>query len=116
MHKEEVMRNFKVLIVVGLAIVLGGCARTPYEIQQGYRGQAGALGGGALGAIIGQAIGRNTTGTLMGAGAGALLGYIFGNESDKYTVGQPRRLDNGYSRNQHQRNAYQNRGGIVTEQ
>ncbi len=40
--------------------------------------------GAAGGAIVGQAIGRNTGGTLIGAAVGGLLGYIIGNEMDKY--------------------------------
>lgn len=45
--------------------------------------QAGGLLGAGGGALLGQAIGHNTTSTLIGAGAGALTGYIIGNESDK---------------------------------
>ncbi len=46
-------------------------------------GQRGAMGGGAAGAIIGQAIGHNTGGTLIGAAVGSLFGYMVGNEMDK---------------------------------
>jgi hypothetical protein len=45
--------------------------------------QAGGLLGAGGGALLGQAIGRDTTSTLIGAGAGALTGYIIGNEMDK---------------------------------
>lgn len=48
------------------------------------KGQTGALGGAAGGAILGQAIGHNTSGTLIGAAVGGLLGYIVGNEMDKF--------------------------------
>jgi len=37
-------------------------------------------GGGAL---VGQAIGRDTEGTLIGTAVGGMLGYIAGNEMDK---------------------------------
>jgi len=44
--------------------------------------QAG-IGGAAGGAIIGQAIGRNTESTLLGTAIGGVLGYMIGNEMDK---------------------------------
>jgi surface antigen len=40
--------------------------------------------GAAGGAVIGQAIGRNTEATLIGVAVGTLIGYIVGNEMDKY--------------------------------
>lgn len=40
--------------------------------------------GAAGGAIVGQAIGRNTGATLIGAAVGTMVGYIIGNEMDKY--------------------------------
>lgn len=43
----------------------------------------GTLAGAGAGALIGQAIGRNTEGTLIGAGVGAGVGYLIGNEMDK---------------------------------
>jgi surface antigen len=48
------------------------------------RGQTGAMGGAAAGALIGQAIGHNSEATLIGAAVGTMLGYIVGNEMDKY--------------------------------
>ena len=42
-----------------------------------------ALLGTAIGAGIGQAVGRDTQGTLIGAGVGAGAGYMLGNEQDK---------------------------------
>jgi len=45
--------------------------------------QAGSLFGAGGGALLGQAIGHDTSSTLIGAGAGAIAGYIIGNESDK---------------------------------
>ncbi|MGW8195741.1 MAG: glycine zipper domain-containing protein, partial [Desulforhopalus sp.] len=44
----------------------------------------GAGVGAAGGALLGQAIGRNTEATLIGAAVGTMLGYIVGNEMDKY--------------------------------
>jgi hypothetical protein len=39
--------------------------------------------GAGLGAVAGQAIGRNTESTLLGAGIGTLLGAIMGNAVDQ---------------------------------
>lgn len=47
------------------------------------KGRTGALAGGGVGAIIGQAAGRNTEATLIGAAVGTGIGYIIGNEVDK---------------------------------
>lgn len=52
--------------------------------QQGTKGQTGAILGAAGGAVVGQAIGRNTEATLIGVAVGTMLGYIVGNEMDKY--------------------------------
>ncbi len=46
-------------------------------------GRIGALAGGGVGAIIGQAVGRSTEATLIGAAVGTGVGYIIGNEVDK---------------------------------
>jgi len=53
-----------------------GCAPNKATIGGG----AGAAGG----ALIGQAIGHNTSSTLIGAAVGGALGYIIGNEMDKF--------------------------------
>lgn len=57
------------------------------------KGQQGVIGGAAGGAVVGQAIGRNTEATLIGAAVGTMLGYIVGNEMDKYDRMQ---LNNAY--------------------
>ena len=59
------------------------------------KGQTGAVGGAAAGALIGQAIGHNTSATLIGAAVGGMLGYIVGNEMDKYDREQ---LNHAYER------------------
>lgn len=61
------------------------------------RAKTGALGGAGIGALAGQAIGRNTQATLIGAAIGAGAGYIIGNEQDKkaakaYDMSQPTAL------------------------
>lgn len=43
----------------------------------------GLLLGAGSGALIGQAIGRNTEATLVGTAIGGMLGYIVGNEQEK---------------------------------
>lgn len=57
-----------------VAAMTGGCAT---------KGRTGALAGSGVGAIIGQAAGRDTEATLIGAAVGAGVGYIVGNEMDK---------------------------------
>jgi surface antigen len=67
---------------------LTSCASDQYN-----KGQQGAGIGGASGALIGQAIGRNTEATLIGAALGTVVGYIVGNEMDKF---DRRELNNAY--------------------
>ena len=67
-----------VLLCCVCAVTLFGCA------GQVNKGQSGAMVGAAGGALVGQAIGRNTEATLIGAAVGTMLGYIVGNEMDKY--------------------------------
>ena len=47
------------------------------------RGVNGLLLGAGSGALVGQAIGRDTEGTLIGTAVGGMLGYMVGNEMDK---------------------------------
>jgi surface antigen len=79
------MKYVSVLALLSL-LLLASCAN---------RGQTGAVGGAAAGALIGQAIGHNTEGTLIGAAVGTMLGYIVGSEMDKYDRQQ---LDHMYER------------------
>jgi outer membrane lipoprotein SlyB len=71
-----------------MALGVAGCTST----------QQGAVIGGGVGALAGQAIGGNTASTLIGAGAGALAGALIGD-----AVGRP-----GYCR-------YRNSKGKVYE-
>ncbi|MCG6892523.1 MAG: glycine zipper 2TM domain-containing protein [Desulfobacteraceae bacterium] len=70
------MKKLFGLVLIGMFLL--SCANTGMN-----KGQTGAIGGAAAGALIGQAVGRDTTATLIGAAAGGLLGYIVGNEMDK---------------------------------
>jgi hypothetical protein len=73
--------SLRVCIIIGLSTLLSvqeGC-----NSDHQMTGKSGALLGTGIGALAGQAIGRNTTSTLIGAGVGAGVGYIIGNEQDK---------------------------------
>lgn len=87
------MKYSKLLLLIFL-LLLTSCAN---------RAQTGATGGAAAGAIIGQAIGHNTTATLIGAAAGTLIGYIVGNEMDKYDREQ---LNHAYERGMSNQRSY----------
>ena len=73
---KKMLSLLAVVTVAGL--YLSGCATPGY-----YNTQKGAAIGGGLGAITGQAIGRNTEATLLGAGVGTLLGTLVGNMEDQ---------------------------------
>ena len=60
--------------ILTLALLPTGCAT---------KGRSGALIGGGIGALAGQAFGGDTEGTLIGAAVGTGIGYIIGNEQDK---------------------------------
>jgi len=65
------IRLFSLTIVFATTV---GCAT---------KGRTGALAGSGVGALIGQAVGRDTEATLIGAAVGTGVGYIIGNEMDK---------------------------------
>ena len=90
MNNNQKRHNFSTWIVaVGLtAIVAGGCAGGPLTAREKGAG-IGALGGAAVGGIIGNTKGHPGTGAAIGGavglGAGALIGnYIQGQEDDDY--------------------------------
>lgn len=85
------MRLISFFIVTMMMISMVSCA----EFNSMSKGGKGAIGGAAGGALIGQAIGRNTEATLIGAAVGTMLGYIVGNEMDKFDKQQ---LNNAYER------------------
>ncbi|MDY0391005.1 OmpA family protein [Desulfobulbus oligotrophicus] len=75
--------------IIGMAAMLTACAGA--NRQQTGTG-VGAAAGAGVGAILGQAIGHNTTSTLVGAGIGALLGGIAGNQIGAYMDSQEQDL------------------------
>lgn len=70
------MRNKKAIATILLAGSLFGACGTLNNKT------TGTTGGAALGAIVGQAIGKDTKGTLIGAGIGALAGLGWGAYKD----------------------------------
>jgi uncharacterized protein YcfJ len=73
--------NNKISIVLLLFFLFFSvsCATTPDR----YNTQRGAAIGAGIGALLGQAIGRDTEGTLLGAGIGTVFGAIAGNAIDQ---------------------------------
>ncbi|HMF66068.1 MAG TPA: YMGG-like glycine zipper-containing protein [Phyllobacterium sp.] len=81
-----------------LAISIAGCATS----EQNQRAGTGALIGGGVGALAGQALGHDTKSTVVGAAGGALLGAAIG------TATTPRGQNSNYCR-------YQRRDGSIYE-
>src|SRR5574340_1102004 len=74
-------RLMRLTTIIALAAMLTACAgATKQQTGTGV----GAAAGAGIGAILGQAIGHNTTSTLVGAGIGAVLGGIAGNQIGAY--------------------------------
>ena len=67
-------KGTRLIVVCALCGLVGGCQTSA---------QTGALAGGGLGALIGQAAGGSTEATLIGAAVGTGIGYMIGNEKDK---------------------------------
>ncbi|TAG10854.1 MAG: hypothetical protein EAZ42_02220 [Verrucomicrobia bacterium] len=72
----------KFLIAIFAAATLSQCAEPMGPNTQ--RGAAvGALGGAALGGIVGHQSGRALEGAALGAAAGGVVGGVAGNQKDK---------------------------------
>jgi hypothetical protein len=68
-------------VIIGLVILM---ALSTYSYASGEQNTVkGAAIGAAGGALLGQAIGRNTAGTLIGLAGGALVGAVAGNAVDQ---------------------------------
>ena len=73
-----IKKNLTILLL-SLMLLSVSCATTPDR----YNTQKGAAIGAGIGALLGQAIGRDTEGTLLGAGIGTVVGAIAGNAIDQ---------------------------------
>jgi hypothetical protein len=71
-HTQSRNSKLRCLAVVLLIVGVSACAAPGYYMQRG------AVIGAGAGALIGQAVGRNTSTTLLGAGAGSLVGGFAG--------------------------------------
>lgn len=71
--KQGILLCLMVVLTCGM-LVFGGCESSA---------QTGALVGSGVGALAGQAIGRDTKSTLIGAAVGGGAGYVIGAEKDK---------------------------------
>ena len=79
-NKDLLMKNHIVILTLILSFLFVSCAHYPPDR---YNTQAGAVTGAGMGALIGQAIGRNTQGTLIGLAAGTIMGALVGNAIDQ---------------------------------
>lgn len=73
-------KNMLIILSVAVMFFSVSCATIP---EDRYNTQKGAAIGAGLGALLGQAIGRDTEGTLLGAGIGTVVGAIAGNAVDQ---------------------------------
>ena len=73
-------RNIMIFLLLSLLFLSVSCATTQPDR---YNTQKGAAIGAGVGALLGQAIGRDTEATLLGAGIGTLFGAIAGNAVDQ---------------------------------
>ena len=71
------MKKMLVMTAIALSLSLADQAKAD---GNGVNGLLLGAGGGAL---VGQAVARNTKGTLIGAAVGTVIGYALGNEMDK---------------------------------
>ena len=74
--KKSILR----LLLLSVMFLSVSCATIP---EDRYNTQKGAVIGAGIGALLGQAIGRDTEGTLLGAGIGTVIGAIVGNAVDQ---------------------------------
>lgn len=86
----------KKILALGTAFVLSAmlfsCASMQTRQEKGTA--IGAGSGAAVGAILGQVIGRDTESTLIGAGIGAVIGGLAGNQVGRYMDLQEQELRN----------------------
>jgi len=70
----------KIILIGALSIASAITAQASDHRHNDIRGVIVGAGGGAL---LGQAIGRNTQSTVMGTAIGSVVGYLVGSEMDK---------------------------------
>ena len=75
----------KAIAAVLMTAALAGCAT---QTEQQQRASTGALIGGGVGALAGQALGGNTASTVVGAAGGALLGAVIGQSTTPQRRGE----------------------------
>ena len=68
------------ILLISVMSISVSCATIP---EDRYNTQKGAAIGAGIGALLGQAIGRDTEGTLLGAGIGTVVGALAGNAVDQ---------------------------------
>ena len=73
-------KTLSTFIILLFSASLVSCAHYPPDR---YNTQKGALIGAGAGALLGQAIGRNTAGTLIGLAAGTIVGGLVGDAVDQ---------------------------------
>ncbi len=81
MQSKDSLMKIKWTAVVMLALALSGCESVGSGTKKGAG--IGALGGAALGGIIGHQSGHGWEGALIGGAAGAAGGGLVGNRMDK---------------------------------
>ncbi len=82
-------KHMAVAVLAATAMIMTSCAGTTNTES---RTKEGVLLGAGLGAVLGQAIGKNTEGTLIGAGLGAAIGGLAGNQIGGYMDRQEQAL------------------------
>ena len=80
----------KILTMIALSFVIVTSAHAGGHRHNDLRGVILGAGGGAL---LGQALGRNTQSTVIGTAVGGVVGYLIGTEMDKHR---------GYTRHRYQ--------------
>ncbi len=84
------IKSFFNFCIVVICASLISCASLQTNQEQGTA--IGAGGGAVIGAILGQAIGKDTEATLIGAGIGAVIGGLTGNQVGRYMDLQEKEL------------------------
>jgi len=70
----------KILLISVITLLLAGTTHAGDHKHRDLRGVIVGAGGGAL---LGQAIGRNTQSTVIGTAIGSVVGYLVGSEMDR---------------------------------